>query len=268
MFKRKIIQINPTGDVSDFIKPETDGIWSVVGMEVDEQRDILWVNTAHANEVLPLMHPDTTRDWMTGVFAYKIGPRKLFKKYILKSPKAFLNDLTVTPRGDVFATESVNNVIYQIDYPYGGLELFLEVPGFHFLNGITYDDELHVLFVASTEGILKIDVATKEYYLLKTADSMNAGGIDGLAYYHNSLIGHQSSKVSRFYLNADKTEIIHSEILDTGIEFDSSTTGEVGNGAYYFIVNSQVSSGVEPGKGKIKPMDSLENVIIRKLKLE
>ena len=68
-------------------------------------------------------------------------------------------------------------------------------------------------------------------------------------------------------MNDDYTEIIKSEILDSGSEFDASTTGEVANDAYYYIVNSQLSSGIDFKSKSAKPMDSLENVIIRKISL-
>ena len=67
-YKRKIIQIESDGKVTDFIPQELDGIWSIVGMEVDEKEDLLWVNTAHANEVMPLINPILNDDWMTTIF--------------------------------------------------------------------------------------------------------------------------------------------------------------------------------------------------------
>ena len=266
-YKRKIVQIKPNGVVTDFISTETDGIWGVVGMEVDEKRGVLWVNTAHANEVMPLTNPNKEEDWMTGILSYTIKQKKLIKRYDLNEPKGFFNDITVSENGDVYATESVNNKIYRIESGKDELQLFLDPKGFTFLNGITYVDSLKVLFVASTQGIFKVDVNSKKYTLLKTAKNINAKKIDGLAYYHNFLIGHQSSKVSKFYLNTDQTEIPKVEILDTRKEFDSSTTGEVGNGYYYYIVNSQISSGIDYENRTLKPLDSLEKIIIRKLKL-
>lgn len=264
--KRKIIQIDQFGNVSDFIPSELDDLWSPIGMEVDEERDMLWVNMAHANEVLPLMHPDTTRDWMTGVAVFKIGNKKLIESYILDSA-GFFNDLTIAKNGDVYITDSRNNSIYKISKKQNELEVFLKPDGFSFLNGITFNDSLNMLFVTSTQGIINVDIWTKKYFSLKASENMNTGKIDGLAFHDHYLIGHQSSKISKFYLNDRATEITKIEILDSGDLFDSSTTGEVGNGYYAYIVNSQISSGVDYEKRKIKPVDSLHNIIIRKVKL-
>lgn len=266
-FKRKIIQITEDGKVTDFITEKSDNVFSIVGMEVDEEKGILWANTAHANQFMPLLDPHPTKDWMTTIVAYDIQQKKLIRKYELNADTAFLNDLTVLPAGDVFATESVNNRIYKIDSHTDSLELFLEPAGFTFLNGITYSDERNCLFVSSVQGILNIHINTRTYSLLKTRDSIDAQGIDGLTLYKNQLIGHQSSKVSRFYLNESGTEIVKAEILDSGKEFDSSTTGETGGNYYYFIVNSQVRTGIDKANRTIKPIDSLNNIIIRKVEL-
>ena len=82
---------------------------------------------------------------------------------------------------------------------------------------------------------------------------MDAKDIDGLAMYNHVLIGHQSTKVSKFHLNATGDAITKVEVLDSGPEFDSSTTGELDDdGNYYFIVNSQIRSGIDTVKKTIK----------------
>lgn len=266
-FKRKIVQITKDGNIEDFIPEKYEGIASVVGIEVDQSRGLLWANIAHANEVMPLTDPDPDKDWKTSICSFDLTSKKLIHQFDLHVEKAFLNDLTVTANGDVFATESVNGRIYWINPANDSLELFLNLSAFDFLNGITYSGEYNSLFVSSIQGVLKIDIQSKAYTLLKAIDGIDAAGIDGLSFYENKLIGHQSSKVSVFYLNENGNQIIRYDVLDTGDEFDSSTTGEAGNGYYYFIVNSQIRSGIDKEHHTIKPTDSLKNVIIRRIKL-
>jgi hypothetical protein len=161
----------------------------------------------------------------------------------------------------------VNNKIYRIKDQADSLELFLEPKGFNFLNGITYSEKSNSLFVASVEGILKINISTKDFQLLPVTDSIDVTNIDGLTLYNNQLIGHQSTKVAVFTLSEDENEIISVRILDSGKEFDSSTTGEIGGDYYYYIVNSQIRSGIDKVKRTIKPPDSLKNIIIRKIRI-
>lgn len=266
-FKRKIIQITSDGAVSDFIPEKQNGITGIVGMEVDENTGTLWVNTAHANEVMPLKDPHPAKDWMTSICSFDIQTRKLIKQYDLPAEKSFLNDLTVLPNGDVIATETVNSKLYRINKKTDAIEGLLDLKGFPYANGITWSDKFNCLYVACEQGILQVDPLTKNYFLLQTPPGVDAGSIDGLAFYKDRLIGHQSSKVSAFYLNEDGQAIVRAETLDTGKEFDSSTTGEIGGEDYYFIVNSQVRSGIDTVTKTIKPVDRLNDVIIRKIKL-
>lgn len=266
-YKRKIIRIDSEGKISDFISQEKDSMWSVLGMEVDETNGVLWANTAHMHNAMPLINPIATKEWMTSVSAFNISNGKLIKKYRLHKTNAAFNDLTVTSNGSVYITESANNKIFMRNSKTDSLELFLQLKGYNFPNGITYSEKLNLLFVSTREGVLKIDIVSKKYQLLKENDSVNAKRIDGLALYKNYLIGHQSSKVSKFYLNENLTEIVEMEVLDSGNEFDSSTTGEVSNGIYYYIVNSQLSSGIDFKNKTTKPLDSLENIIIRQKQL-
>lgn len=265
-YKRKVIQISPNGVVSDLIPEEKDGIWSPVGLEVDENTGVLWINTAHANEVMPLINPEKDLDWMTGVSAYDLTEKRFIKHYHLESKQAFLNDLTVLPNGDVYVTESVNNSVYRINKGSDKLELFWTTSQYSFLNGIAYFPLDNSIFVTSSEGILKINIESKEHVLLETPPDLNSRRIDGLDLFENVLIGHQSTKVSKFFISPKGNRITDIELIDSGDEFDSSTTGELSEGYYYFIVNSQIRSAIDANSRKIKPVDSLKNIIIRKIK--
>jgi hypothetical protein len=146
------------------------------------------------------------------------------------------------------------------------MELFIGPLPYEFVNGICFTDRPGILFVCNDKGILSVNLSTKEFFLLPTVNS-DAGDIDGLAFHDNYFIAHQSSKVVRLYLSDNRDSIIRSDTLDSGKEFDSSTTGEVSGTHYYYIVNSQIRSGADYEKLHLKPLDSLENVIIRKRKL-
>jgi sugar lactone lactonase YvrE len=266
-YKRKIIRIDSTGKVTDFIKEGQNGIWSTIGMEADARRRYLWVVSSQAKEVLPLKNPDSLQ-WRSAIYQYNIETGSLINSFLLPVKNVFLNDLTVSVNGDVYVTESMQNNIYRLDAGADSIRLFLSPKPYTFLNGIIFSGQPDQLFVSATEGIIKIDITTGQYSLLKTADTIDTKEIDGLTYYKNSFIAHQSTKVARFYLDDKQDIITSSSILDSGTEFDATTTGEQGNGFYYFIVNSQVQSGIDFKKQVIKPMDSLEKVIIRRIPLQ
>ena len=261
IFKQKIIALKESGEVN-VLFDDFDQL-SPVGMAYDSTRKILWVNVA----LSPLVNQSNRRGWITTIISIDTETGNLKRKYpVLTSQEAvFLNDLTVTQSGQVYATESVGGSIYTIEPDAEQIKLFHRLDGFSFPNGITHN--IDHLFIATDQGIVRLKIENKELILLKTEDDVNAGVIDGLALYKDYFIGHQSTKVSKFFCDEDFTKITGQEILDEGDEFDSSTTGEINDGWYHFIVNSQLKTGVDQELKQIMPMDSLENVIIRKIKL-
>lgn len=266
-YKRKIVSIDQDGKVRDFIGEAQDDIKSVIGMEVDKKRNSLWAVSCEALDVLPLKNSNETK-WTSSVYQFDLEDGKLVKKYLLNKDSVFLNDLTVADDGNVYITESVKKGVYVIKPGSDSLQLFMQIgPPYQFINGICFTDKPGFLFVASTEGIIKIELSTKAYSLLPEAGPLNALDIDGLAFWDNYFIAHQSTAVVRFYLSSSRDSIIKADTLNAGKEFNASTTGEVANGNYYFIVNSQIQSGIDYANKKLKPIDSLSDIIIRKVKL-
>ena len=266
-YKRKIVAVDKDGNVRDFISEAQDDIKSVIGMEVDKERNCLWAVSCEAADVLPLKNSDEKK-WTSSVYQFDLNDGKLVKKYLLNKDSVFLNDLTVADDGTVYVTESVKKGLYVIKPGLDSLQLFMQIgTPYQFINGICFTDKPGFLFVASTEGIIRIDLASKAYSLLPEISSLKALDIDGLTFWDNCFIAHQSTAVVRFYLSSARDSIIKADTLDTGHEFDASTTGEVANGNYYFIVNSQIQSGIDYANKKLKPIDSLSDIIIRKIKL-
>jgi hypothetical protein len=198
------------------------------------------------------------------VYRFSLQDGQLIRKYPLGKDSVFLNDITVGPDGTVYVTESVQNSIYQILPGSDSLELFASLSPYHFINGICFSSLHDRLFVSSTEGILSVGLADRKPVLLSSPAGADQRDIDGLSFVNNYFIGHQGNKVCRFYTNVECDRVLRADTLDTGKEFDGSTTGETGNGFYYFIVNSQIQSGIDYGQKRIKHADSLEYTLIRR----
>ncbi|WP_271764837.1 hypothetical protein [Aquimarina algiphila] len=264
IYRQKVIGITSKGKIRDMIGQESFGRLSPIGMEMNVSNKILWINMAAA----PIVNQSNVKNWETAIMAFDIVNQKIKKTYTIEKgeTRSFFNDITVATSGDVYTTETMNGKIYKIDKNTDTLDIFIDLEKYTFPNGIVYYNPLNCLFVATNEGILKIELQNKMITLLNTTN-IDTKGIDGLAIYDNYFIGHQSSKVSKFYFNEDISEITKVEVLDSGEEFDSSTTGEIGNGYYHFIVNSQIKSGINQKEKTIKPIDSLEKIIIRSIKL-
>jgi sugar lactone lactonase YvrE len=267
LYKRKIVQLDPDGHVADFVTEGRDGLWSTVGLEVDEIRGHLWVVSSQAHEVAPLKNPDSMQ-WRSAVYCYDLKDRRLVKRVLCADTGIFLNDLAVGSNGDVFVTESNRNRLYRLAAGSDSLERFLTPDSVYFMNGLCFSGDERSLYLGCWNGFLRVDLESKGYRWLTVPPGVKNGGVDGLALYRNSLIAHQTERVVRLYLDETGSAITRGDTLSQGVGFDISTTGEVAKDAYYFIVNSQVQSAYDLSKKTIKPSDSLENIIIRRITLQ
>lgn len=261
IYRQKIVALDKNGNEYTLVPQEVFGNLSPIGILYDSIRNILWMNVALA----PIVNQSQLNTWQTGLIRYDLSNDN-YAIYLYEGTKqSFFNDLTSLPDGRIIMTESANNRLYLFNPITEKISLFCQLENYTFPNGIQFHNPSKSLYVAVDQGILKIDIDTKQRTLLPTSDHITPTVIDGLSIYNNYFIGHQSKKICRFYVNDEWTEIIDQDILDTGPEFDSSTTGDIGNGEYYYIVNSQLKSAFN-GRA-IKPLDSLEHVIIRRRKL-
>jgi hypothetical protein len=270
MYKRKIIAIRKDGTYYDFIHEGQDSIWAPMGMEVDAANHKLWVISGKGKQGIVTRLKPADPSWEARLYRYDIPSGRL--NNIFHTDKNItgeycFNDLTVSSRGDVYLTESLTNRIFILPAQDDSIHVFAQPEGYTFLNGVTLSPDEKTLFISSTESLLRLNIASGNISPIPYQPSISPSPIDGLAFFQNSLIGHQSKKVSRFYLNEAMDAILHHETIDS-IGLDGSTTGELGpNGWYYYISNSQLSSGIDYAKMEIMPWDSLEAVVIRKVKL-
>ena len=269
MYKRKIVAIRSDGSMYDFIKEGQDSIWGTLGMEVDALRRRLWVisSKGEAGIVTRIKPPDG--HWDTKLYCYNLDSGVLEKYYSIVSRVIkgnCFNDLTVSRKGDVYLTESINNKIFYLPADGDSIDVFLAPQGYTFLNGITFSPDEKVLFVSSSEGLLRIDLPDKTYKLLSYTYAIDPNPIDGLAYHQGSLIGHQSNVLTRFFLNEQQDSVVTNKSIDS-LNLNSSTTGEFGNdGWYYYIANSQIRSGVDYVNKRVLPWDSLRPIEIRRIR--
>jgi serine beta-lactamase-like protein LACTB, mitochondrial len=114
----------------------------------------------------------------------------------------------------------------------------------------------------------RLEVGTGRPARLGSPDTLNLGGIDGLALHRNTLIAHQPgwfNRVVRLRLDPGQERIASWEVLERHHpRFVQPTTGEVAGDLYYYIANAQLRRFRD---GKILPWDSLAPVLVLKTEL-
>ena len=267
VYKRKILSVTKSGQVKVFAS-DTDGLWSVMGMKVDQARRVLWVcTTAH-----PQMTNFATADkGKTALFKYDLNSGKLIAKYQPSdtSKPHWLGDLVIDSNGDVFATDSVTAAIYVVRNEGKELELFVEGQPFISPQGLDFSRDHQKLFVADySKGIFLVDVKTKEVKSINAEFTLL--GIDGLYYYKGSLIGVQNGvnpqRLVKLSLSKDLGRIEHFETIEANNpDFDEPTLGVLVKDRFYFVANSQW--GAVDESGRLAPTEKLKNPTILQVKL-
>jgi sugar lactone lactonase YvrE len=270
-YQRKIIQVDSAGKVQDFTTEKQDGLWGVVGIEVDPERRLLWANTANAGATMAMKDPESETQGKTAIFKYDLRTGKLIKKYETgsKDNPRFLNDVAISSHGDVYISESTAGEIYKIDASRDVLELLIPGGSMGFPNGIAISEDNKFLYVSHLEGITVIDLASGNRQLLIGPEDTQLGGQDGMVYYRNSLIGIQSltggvERVVRLYLQ-DPKRVKRLEVLQVNHPlFELPTTGVMVGEEFHYIANSQLHSFDE--KGNIFPSEKLNETVILKVR--
>ncbi len=271
MRKNEIIRIDRSGKTSVFKKPGEDSLLSVVGMQVDPLRRIIWV----CSNVDPAMETYRKDQQIRGyVFRFDLEKGMLLGKYEPKDGyEHSFNDLTViTSTGDVFVTDNLGGGMFKIDYKNGNMEEFLPSGTFVGPNGITVTPDEKYLFVSSYgEGVYKVDLKTREYAMLTEPKGLSLAGIDGLYSYKGDLLavqnGFNPERIVRFKLNKTMDSVTGADVIERNSPLLASpTTGVVVDNSFYYIgING--FSNMDRAAWQMKPDSEQVNLTVLKAAL-
>lgn len=277
-WKRKILKIDSKGQVTEFVKPAQGGILGVIGMKVDEKRQILWVCTSSSGKGMPVQGLTELAYSKSGIFKFDLKTGTLLQKFWMDEPgkSFFFNDLTIDKEGRVYATEMRTRCIYTVGPNAKNIELFLSLPQGASANGIDIDDSQKYLFVSlygNPRTFRKINISTKQIVTISLPPNELVGA-DGLYFYNNSLIAvqpHRKNRVVAQYLlnnDLDKVEEIKVLMYDNSA-FNQPTTGIIKDNEFYFIANSQLQLFAHSWRENNEAVDStsLETIKIVKVGL-
>ncbi|HEY5825294.1 MAG TPA: hypothetical protein VIT44_13060 [Cyclobacteriaceae bacterium] len=266
--KRKVVQVNEKGEVSDFCSSAFEGMTSVFGLKVDAKKNVLWV----CSSPMPEME-DYDSTLRSAVFKFDLKTGKLLKKYFLENgkPEGTFGDLILTQKGEVIVSDSRTNTIYKVNEAANQLESIFSSKEFWNIQGMAFSPDEKYLFVSDyIKGLFIVNMATKEIKQLENLTESSLKGVDGLYFYKNSLITIQNGitpfRVTRYTLNKEFTALTRFEIIDRAHPaFGEPTLGVLVGQSLYYIANSQWGGYEE---GKQKSPDLLQDIVILKAKIE
>jgi sugar lactone lactonase YvrE len=191
-------------------------------------------NPGRGSQSISKLGPDGTvidTDWLTGLSnptgitvhdgkLYIVQRKKLsvvniekavIEKNYPRQDAAFLNDVAVSPEGDIFVSDSRGSRIYKVQE--GKLELWLSGEQLRNPNGVhVMEDDLYI--GNGNNYLLKADLSTKQ---ISTVARLNQGIIDGIKSDKNGnlIVSHNEGRLFRISRKGAVTKI--SDLTPEGI---------------------------------------------------
>ena len=249
--QRSIVRVSARGEEKPFVTQGRDGIWSVLGLAVDAPRRTLWACSTE----LPNMAGGTAKEPARGaVFAFDVkdGSLRARQEVAGGAEGHECNDLTVSPSGDVYLSDSRKGSIVKTAAGRTP-EAFVPEGTFASPQGLALTPDGTRLYVADYgRGIYRVDLPGGTVTLLGVPDDVSARGVDGLLYKDGSLLAIQNGitphRVARFVLDKDGSRIVSQEILGMSHPlYDEPTLGVLAGGALHYVANSQWGRFSEDG---------------------
>ncbi|HET8965280.1 MAG TPA: SMP-30/gluconolactonase/LRE family protein [Candidatus Acidoferrum sp.] len=237
LHRRKIVQINLESRVSDFLQPQQQPFFPVLGIRLDPNDGTIWANTWEEK-------PGTGRSEILHI----ASDGKVLARFASEgsAPHGF-NDLVVRKTGDLFTTDSLANQVFRLDpesKTFSPLHLHRQL---YYPNGIALAGDDRSLFIADALGVVKYDIAASSSVDVAPGPHNTLAGVDGLYWYQGSLIAIQNGigtpRVAAHRLSADGGRVSKATILEFRTTLSVlPTTGAIRGSDFYFIANSQLDN--------------------------
>ncbi|MFC2136277.1 SMP-30/gluconolactonase/LRE family protein, partial [Bacteroidota bacterium] len=166
------------------------------------------------------------------VHVFNADNGKLVMRFFSPNDREYhLNDLILTNEGGAYITDTQSGHLFMVPPDLSELKLFMVDSLITVQNGITISPDNTLLYVEDdTNGIIVVDLNKNTIEPIRNVMSIFTGGIDGMVYYNQSIIGVVNSQydfdyIVRYFLSDDGREIVAASIIDkANPEFITPTT--------------------------------------------
>ncbi len=234
-YRRKIVKITPSGEVSDFVKAGLYDLMPVGGVHVDPANHEVWAASDPGEKNRSeLLHFDVSG--------------KLLERFPAPGPgKHDLNDLVLRNSQEIYTTDTDANIVFRFDRKSHSFAPLKFPRAIFYPNGITVSGDGNLLYVGDMLGVIVIDLRTGTAQDVVPDAHDTLSGIDGLYWYKGDLVGIQygtaAFRVMRWHLAKDGRSVTSSEVLERGTDLvKDPTTGAIFEGNFYFMANTGIDN--------------------------
>ncbi len=215
--------------------------WPTLAVSYDNTRNLLWITASAMPEFASNPAGD---DGKTALLAVDPRSGSVLHRYDL-SPDApgVLGDMTVTPQGSVYVSDSLGGDVYRVQGDLKTAHLEKIAAGFFSPQTPAMAADGKRLFVSDYAiGIAIIDLNDhNKISYLTMPGNVAATGLDGLLRVGDTLIGVQNgtqpARIVRYQLNHEQTRVESAEVLAQGQGLGEPTHAIAVNGKIFVIAN-------------------------------
>jgi sugar lactone lactonase YvrE len=264
---RKIIRVHAGKET--LFADRNAGLWSVLGMHVDERRGSLWATTS----ALPQM--EDYADALAGKTALvriDLKTGKLLANYVLPADgtEHELNDVALGPDGSVYAADGSGGV-YVLDPGANALRLLTPPGAVHSAQGMAVSPDGKLLYFADYAlGLFAYRLQDRMLTRITAADGIYTYYVDGLAFHGRDLVATQNAaepqRLVCFRLDGTGLKIWGAQVLSAADpQAPEPTLFTLDGDDAYLVGNSQWSRFDD--KNNLPPNDQLQKPLILKVAL-
>jgi hypothetical protein len=223
---------------------EQDTVYGIFGVAVDEEHNTLWAATS----AVPAMRgytDDLENASGLAEFDLETGELRSVKRVGASRVSHILADLAVAPDGSVFASDSASPILWKLAPGAAAPEIFLQSEEFVSLQGLTFNADGTVLYLADhSSGLLGVDLGSRRVWNLGTPADSTLIGIDGLARAPNGDLlatqnGVRPMRVLRVTLDDAGRAVDQVKVLESAhLTMASVALGCVAGDDFVFVGNS------------------------------
>jgi hypothetical protein len=238
--ERRIQRVLRDDTEVDFV---AQGLWAVLGMTTDAERDLLWVATAAIPQMRDAKPEELGRSAIVG-YRLKSGEEK--HRFVLDDGPGphQLGDVIVHD-GTLYTTDSRAGVLYALDPKVGKFRALTKPGALASPQGLAVSRDQDHLYVADyTQGLFRYTFDGGALQRVEAGKGISLYGIDGLYRLRDDLIAIQNGirphRVVRLELGGGGTRVRGMKVLAANLKaFDEPTLGVVVDRDFYFVGNSQ-----------------------------
>jgi hypothetical protein len=249
--KGRVLAVDGEGQVSELLRATpSNGMWAVLDVLVDEQRDRLWLTSA----AIPAFGDvDVADRGLSGLFEFELGTLKFVRRYPVPvdGRPHVPGSMDMSPNGDIYIADRALPIIYVKRAAEEKLTGAFASRDMVSLRDIAMQPDGRIMYIAGREkGITVVDFVGKQAAPLAGPETLNLGGIDGMFLRNNQLViiqnGIQPQRVMRLALDSSGTKVEAVRPLAVALPvFDMPTFGTIkGDHLVYF------ANGRWPGEGE------------------